>query len=336
MNANGLYSGLELGAVNGVYNGINSGVGNGAVSNETRPLNIPILDRFTGAVAAYSLRKLRKQYSGPAIRVRRSSDNLETDIGFDSSGNLNTNHLIQFVGANSGFISIWYSQGADRNVNFSQTTQGSQPRIVNAGVIDLQNGKPALVFDGTDDFMGVDSSTASFNYLHNGTVGFISIVARFGSISNPNNAYIFLDNKGTSLNARGYSFFYDDRASVSRNNAYVVTVGNGSGGSLNNTKDDQLTPNTQLLITQINDPSNATAANRNLGYVNNGNIINNNISTAGTNTGNAQDNMRLGITSNSSALPFLGSVQEIVLWNVNKASNRNDIELNINNYYKIY
>ena len=34
MNANGLYSGLDGGAVNGVYNGVNGGVGNGAISNE--------------------------------------------------------------------------------------------------------------------------------------------------------------------------------------------------------------------------------------------------------------------------------------------------------------
>lgn len=43
MNANGLYSGLDGGAVNGVYNGVNSGVGNGAVSNETLAQKRPIL-----------------------------------------------------------------------------------------------------------------------------------------------------------------------------------------------------------------------------------------------------------------------------------------------------
>jgi len=41
-----------------------------------------LLDTYSSAIVAYSLRKLRTAYSGAAIRVRRSSDNTETDIGF--------------------------------------------------------------------------------------------------------------------------------------------------------------------------------------------------------------------------------------------------------------
>ena len=37
---------------------------------------------------AYSLRKVISSYSGPAIRVRRSSDNAEQDISFDSLNEL--------------------------------------------------------------------------------------------------------------------------------------------------------------------------------------------------------------------------------------------------------
>jgi hypothetical protein len=41
-----------------------------------------LLDTYSGAAVAYSLRKLRTAYSGSAIRVRRSSDNAEQDFGF--------------------------------------------------------------------------------------------------------------------------------------------------------------------------------------------------------------------------------------------------------------
>ena len=41
-----------------------------------------LLDTYTGAAAAYSLRKLRSAYTGSAIRVRRSSDNIETNIEY--------------------------------------------------------------------------------------------------------------------------------------------------------------------------------------------------------------------------------------------------------------
>jgi hypothetical protein len=43
------------------------------------------------AAASYSLRRLRSAYAGPGIRVRRSSDNAETDIGFASSQQARTN-----------------------------------------------------------------------------------------------------------------------------------------------------------------------------------------------------------------------------------------------------
>ena len=334
MNANGTYNGVELGATMGVYNGLNGGAGNGVASNETNSLNIPILDRFPGAAAAYSLRKLRTQYSGPVIRVRRSSDNLETDIGFDSSGNLNTNQLIQFVGANNGFVSIWYSQGVDSNVNFSQTTQGSQPRIVNAGIIDLQNGKPALVFDGTDDFMDVLSSLGSFNYLHNGTDCFMASVQRFGNVSDPNASYALINNNGLSVNSIGYSMFFDDRASIPRNNAVAVFIGPTNVST--NVALNFATPNTQLLITQIIDANNITAANRSILYLNGGSETKNNTIAGAVSLANAPDNMRLGRISNGATFNLLGSVQEIVMWNVDKTSNRNDIEQNINQYYKIY
>jgi type III restriction enzyme len=45
-----------------------------------------LLDQYSGAAAAYSLRKLSTSYSGSAIRVRRSSDNAEQNIGFNEIG----------------------------------------------------------------------------------------------------------------------------------------------------------------------------------------------------------------------------------------------------------
>ena len=52
-------------------------VGNTSISGGV-PL---LLDLYPSAAAAYSVRKLSNGYSGSAIRVRRSSDNTEQDIG---------------------------------------------------------------------------------------------------------------------------------------------------------------------------------------------------------------------------------------------------------------
>ena len=59
-----------------------------------------LLDVYPNAAVAYSLRKLRSGYTGSAIRVRRNVDSLEQDFGFDSSGNLDTNGIINFFGNN--------------------------------------------------------------------------------------------------------------------------------------------------------------------------------------------------------------------------------------------
>ena len=57
-----------------------------------------LVDTYSGSTAVYSLRKVNSTYTGPAIRVRRSSDNTESDISFNSNGDLNQTTLLSFVG----------------------------------------------------------------------------------------------------------------------------------------------------------------------------------------------------------------------------------------------
>nr|MCU0359053.1 hypothetical protein [Cyclobacteriaceae bacterium] len=104
------------------------------------------------AAAAYSLRQLSTSYTGPAIQVRRSSDNATQNIGFNGAGDLDVAALTAFVGSADGFVSVWYDQsGFGRNA--TQATSGQQPRIVLAGVVEFQNNKPTLVFSGGQNLL---------------------------------------------------------------------------------------------------------------------------------------------------------------------------------------
>jgi hypothetical protein len=106
------------------------------------------LDSYTTSLwGLYSLRHLRTAYAGSCIRVRRSSDNAEQDIGFTVAGFLDVASMLTFVGANSGFIRTWYDQSAAGN-NIGQSTAANQARIVNAGAVDL-----GVVFDGSNDYL---------------------------------------------------------------------------------------------------------------------------------------------------------------------------------------
>lgn len=110
---------------------------------------LPPLDTYTGASRGYSLRKLSTAYAGSAIRVRRSSDNTTQDIGFLPSGHLDTASMKTFVGAGNGFINYWYDQSGSGSSIGQAAYQGNppqQPRIMNAGVIDRENGLPTIVF----------------------------------------------------------------------------------------------------------------------------------------------------------------------------------------------
>jgi hypothetical protein len=101
-----------------------------------------LLDTYSGAAVAYSLRKLSSTYSGNCIRVRRSSDNAEQNIGFNGDV-LDTASLLSFVGAGNGFVTTWYDQSGNSN-NATQTNGTYQPKVVSSGTLLTLNGKPTI------------------------------------------------------------------------------------------------------------------------------------------------------------------------------------------------
>jgi PKD repeat protein len=106
-----------------------------------------LLNDYPNAAAAYSLRKLRSAYTGDCIRVRRSSDNTEQNIGFVGDV-LDTTALISFVGAGNGFVTTWYDQSGS-GYNATQSTAANQPQIVASGALITDNGKPTIDYYNT-------------------------------------------------------------------------------------------------------------------------------------------------------------------------------------------
>ena len=100
-----------------------------------------LLDLYPAEVA-YSLRKLRTDYNGSAIRVRRSSDNAEMDIGF-LGNDLDTASLLAFCGVNDGRVAVLYDQSLN-GINKIQPSASNQPYIVDQGELLTENSKPAI------------------------------------------------------------------------------------------------------------------------------------------------------------------------------------------------
>lgn len=101
-----------------------------------------LLDSVT-AYAAWSLRKLSSVHTY-AIRVRRSSDNAEQDIGFVNNS-LDTASLLTFCGAGSGYIVTKYDATGNGR-HWTQATTTLQTRIVNSGVVESIDGYSAERF----------------------------------------------------------------------------------------------------------------------------------------------------------------------------------------------
>jgi len=141
---------------------------------------------------AYSTRLLRSAYTGPTVKVRRSSDNATLDFVGDKFGNLsNTQSAVTidtWLTSTTGNVTTWYDQAYSNN--FIQVNTINQPQIVKNG------GKWGLFFNR--------NSTPTFYsnmYMTTNQTGIYSIVYNF-NVSSTFNAYQtilggqFNDNRG--------------------------------------------------------------------------------------------------------------------------------------------
>jgi hypothetical protein len=146
------------------------------MSTLTRFLAPPLPLDDIDADGGYSTRKIRNAYSGPCLRVRRASDNAEADIAFNGVGDLDTAALLSHCGGSSGFVSVFYDQsGAGKDL--SQSTAGNQPKIVNSGAVEVENGRPCVRFYG----LSPGANNSLFRPASVAVTGCILAVCKFGS-----------------------------------------------------------------------------------------------------------------------------------------------------------
>ena len=257
-----------------------------------------LLDTYSGAAAAYSLRQLRRGYTGDAVRVRRSSDNAEADIGF-SNNELDTTALAAHCGSNYGFVKTWYDQSGNAN-DATQSTTANQPKIYDGttGVV-TDNGKPAVDFDGTDDALSagsVDVATMT-----------ISVVHTMDSTSDQKRPFVV---KG-AVNGAKDSFAQAGDFTLRYDGAFSPKTQTPSTG-------------TQYLRFSLRSTSAQTDHVNGTSNVNDTKTLPN---IEGTySIGNA---IALTVT-------FDGRIQEAIAWESDQSSNRTGIESNINTFYSIF
>ena len=276
------------------YNSIRGGAAEGA----GEPL---LLDLYPNAAAAYSLRKLKTDYTGPAIQVTRSSGEVPTnqDIGFNSNGELDTVSLLEFVGEGDGTVAIWYDQSGNGN-DASQGSESAQPNIVSSGSVITQNGKPTVQFDGSNDYFEASTVTTG----------------------NPKS--IFIPSKFDSIGSAEKVIF----DSITTNQSLLYkSIGNKIGIGFGSFTLTSYTATTDFILYSI--LHNGSTSNM---YVDSSTQIVNN-QNLGT---NAFNGLRIGAVRGSASLFFNGVIPEFIVWGSDQSANRGGIENNINNYYNVY
>jgi len=262
---------------------------------------VGLLDTYSGAAAAYSLRKLRSAYTGNAIRVRRSSDNTEQNIGFVDNV-LDTSSLTSFCSGTNGFVTTWYDQSGNAR-NATQTTAANQPQIVSSGSVINLGTNPAIDFLNTSGLAFNGISMTSFTILYvsklnnNGTNGNVML-------SNAPSGSSLL---GDNVLGRGNPMVFGGIIEQSLNNNSASGVENTYHLSYLNRR------NSTEAVGQFNGSNNS---------------YNNSISAASV--------LYAQISGYAGGYNYLGQIQELIIYNSNQSSNRTGIETNINSFYSIY
>ena len=270
-----------------------------------------LLDIYAGSQAAYSLRLLRAGYTGAAVQVRRSSDNTTQDIGF-SGVDLDTSALTTFCGAGDGFVARFYDQAGSNDL--IQNSTSAQPQIVNGGSVITENGKPAIQYDGSNDFL----ATSAFAPNPNGDYNF-ALVTSYARTSAPG------QQSGSSWSGTAGLQNFQHTLMGSAKLRFAVRYNNNALPRPDSTGTFAI--NTQIIST-------ATFAHGSCEAYYNGvqefDKFSQNISA---NPNNNNRIMALGGRSDNATFLLEGKAQEFIVWSNSTAHDAEDISDDLNTYY---
>jgi len=257
-----------------------------------------LLNRYPGAAAAYSLRKLSGSVSN-VVRVRRASDNDEKDF---TAAQISSGEMVNWVTEGSatadGFVETWYDQSGNGN-DATQSVATAQPKIVAGGVL-IADG---LDFDGVDDVLGtslVPPNAATLIGVANWDIEDQTTMIIGARDSTNQRSYLSQTSSGES--AIGVASSALSGEDIIAGNDYLL-FGIHSGS-------------TRLLST-------------------NGTVASDSAGTAPNNTGYGYSIGALNTAGTDSSF-MDGTIAEIIIYDSDQSANREVIEGNINDHYSIY
>jgi hypothetical protein len=289
---------------------------------------VSALDAYPGAAAAFSLRKLRNDYSGNCIRVQRSSDSTQQDIGFGVDGFIDESALTSFVGSGNGIVVTWYDQGpngynAIGSINF--------PRIVNAGTIERSNSKIAIFHSGVATFSVVpglalsSGDSSHLNIFRNVEYAHMFAVARSTIATSAQRAIFNANITGSTTSARSRIGHATDAAEVVAGRRLdadgFVSVGPSGTPST-----------TQYVWSGLLNYADASAGL----WLNSASVASStSFQTAGNTSDTASQSVTIGRQATGGS-PWVGYIQEVIVYNTDQRQNRAALETSLNADWEVY
>ena len=273
-----------------------------------------LLDTYTGAAAAYSLRLLRTAYTGDAVEVYNGTS--YADIGFNVFGELDTVALAAHCGSNDGFVSKIYDQSGNTNTA-AQTTTSQMPKIYDGttGVV-TENGKPAVYFNGDPNSLHASTSISHTNST-------MIVVCSVDNVSHGTYDPTVLRLGDGSTKDNDIRFMY---GTSNRSNVIFRREQNTVVNSLSYTNSSMLNQNLTFNVVSssnlesfMNGSSQGTQAN--------------------TPTAMTSSSVDIGAVVDGTAnVEIHAKIQEAIFYTVDQdsAGNRTGIESNLNTFYNIF
>lgn len=273
-------------------------------SNKPSAVN-RFLDEQTDIAAVYSLRKLRGQYSGDCLTIRRDSDDEEINIGFNGDDVVDTNAIYNFCGSGvSAYVKVWFDQSAN-GLDLSQTDTTKQPLIFNGTSVTSNEGKPAV---------GESGAVSAPILLNSNFTPSIQSGYSYFSICGPtgyNAPVMIFSNVVMHAETTGQPTHYHRKWVSPQQGINVVSTGYPSFGQ-------RIASNSVIQSAHYDGSSSgSTFVSRNDGY----------------NVTGSSTSLSSPVSSSSIQIYHKAAMSELMVFNGDKSSIRKTIESNINNFY---
>lgn len=267
------------------------------------------------------------------MKVRESGNDYEADVSFDVAGNVSLTSPIanltggsgatlgDFVSSNDAHVVTWYCQA--NGTNATQSTAGSQPKIVSSGTVVNQGGIPVLDFDGSDDGMTI-ADTADLSFTDGSgtdTPAAFFVAHNLNELSSGNT----LISKDAGGSAREWAWFFDG----SDQRFYIKS---GGGGSQQSADDDDTATGWHLasLLYSGNESYSGIQFYRNGAA----STMDDTVNQTYSGMSNTSSTVLIGNRFNGACIST--EIAEIVIYKTDQAATRAGIESAINTHYSIY